>query len=281
MRSRSRPRRFGNPDYHSKAVLPVTFQSLLTLQTALRTRMPERVSVLQSNYIPWKGYFDIIHDSDLCVFYDDVQYTKNDWRNRNRIKTPLGGTWITIPAGDDLGRLICDVRLPDKRWAIKHWKTICQYYSKAAHFKRYRPFFEHIYLGMHWEFLSCLNQHLIKAIAGELLGVKTVFGDSRNYRLNGHKLDRLMELLDKCRANSYISGPAARSYIDHTRFERAGIELLFKSYAGYPDYTQFFPPFDHAVTILDLLFHVGPDAPYYIWGWRENLRKQTLAPAAF
>ena len=239
--------------------------------------MLERVCVLQSNYIPWKGYFDIIHDADTLVFYDDVQYTKNDWRNRNRIKTPLGTTWITIPTGDDLGRLICEVTLPDKRWAIKHWKTICQYHSKAPYFKRYRAFFEHIYLGMSWERLSCLNQYLIRSIAKDLLGITTEFRDSREYHLSGHKLDRLLELVGKCGARSYISGPAGKSYIDPTRFAQAGVNLIYKSYAGYPEYVQFFPPFDHAVTILDLLFHVGPEAPFYIWGWRDNSREGAIA----
>jgi hypothetical protein len=237
--------------------------------------MSERVAVLQSNYIPWKGYFDIIHDADLFVYYDDVQYTKNDWRNRNKIKTPSGASWITIPTGDDLDRLICDVTLRDSRWAVKHWKTICQYYSKAPYFKTYKAFFEHVYLGESWELLSNLNQYLIKSISKDLLGITTEFRDSREYNLSGQKLDRLMELLGNCGARTYISGPSAERYIDATRFEHAGVELIYKSYAGYPEYPQFFPPFDHAVTILDLLFHVGPDAPHYIWGWRDDLRRGT------
>lgn len=239
--------------------------------------MPERVAVLQSNYIPWKGYFDIIHEADLFVYYDDVQYTKNDWRNRNKVKTPSGAAWITIPTGDDLDRLICDVALPDRRWATKHWKTLCQYYSKAPHFKRYRPFFEHVYLGTKWDLLSDLNQFLISSISKDLLGITTEFRNAREYALSGSKLDRLMGLIGKCGARSYISGPAARSYIDPARFEQAGVELIYKSYEGYPEYPQFFPPFDHAVTILDLLFHTGPDAPYYIWGWRGDKRRGVIA----
>lgn len=232
--------------------------------------MPERVAVLQSNYIPWKGFFDIVHDADLVIFYDDVQYTKNDWRNRNRVKGPAGGAWITIPTGNDLNRLICEVQLRDNFWAIKHWKTICQYYSKAPYFKSYQDFFAPIYLHMKWSLLSELNQYLITRIAKDLLGIKTEFRDSREYNLSGTKLDRLISLLGKCNARSYISGPSAERYIDAARFENAGINLVYKSYAGYPAYPQFFPPFDHAVTILDLLFHVGPKAPFYIWGWRDN-----------
>src|SRR5579864_7157911 len=105
-----------------------------------------RAAVLQSNYIPWKGYFDIIHDVDVFVFYDDVQYTKNDWRNRNRIKTAGGVQWLTVPTGSDINRRICDVSLPDPNWTRKHWRTLHQAYSHAPHFHRYESFLSEIYL---------------------------------------------------------------------------------------------------------------------------------------
>lgn len=232
--------------------------------------MTRRVAVLQSNYIPWKGYFDIIHDVDLFVFYDDVQYTKNDWRNRNRIKTASGVQWLTIPTGSDIDRRICDVLLPDARWAEKHWKTLQQAYSPAPHFHRYEAFLRHIYLEERWESLSQLNQYLITAIAREQLGLTTRFEDSRSYAVEGAKFDRLLSLLTRARADVYVSGPSARDYIDANRVAECGIELVYKSYDGYPEYPQRFPPFEHAVSILDLLFNVGPDAPFYIWGWREQ-----------
>jgi hypothetical protein len=229
-----------------------------------------RVAVLQSNYIPWKGYFDIIHDVDLFVFYDDVQYTKNDWRNRNRIKTANGLYWLTVPTGSDIERRICDVRLPDARWAHKHWKTLQQAYSPTPHFHRYEPFFRHVYLEKRWESLSQLNQYLIKAIARDHLGLKTRFDDSRNYAVGGAKFDRLLNLLIELRAEVYVSGPSAHGYIDVQRMEEHGIELVFKTYDRYPEYSQRFPPFEHAVSILDLLFNVGPDAPEYIWGYQRS-----------
>ena len=98
------------------------------------------VAVLQSNYLPWKGYFDIIHDADLFIFYDDVQYTKNDWRNRNKVKVPGGSAWITVPVGPALDRRICDVQIPEHRWQQKHWKTLQQYYGPAPHFRSYDNF---------------------------------------------------------------------------------------------------------------------------------------------
>ena len=227
------------------------------------------VAVLQSNYIPWKGYFDIIHDVDLFIFYDDVQYTKNDWRNRNRIKRPNGVSWLTIPTGTDLNRLICDVRLNDRTWATKHWSIIREAYSKAPYFNVYREFFEHVYLGRTWESLSELNQFLIKAISSKFLGLTTVFGDSRDYQASGERLDRLLDVIKKAKGDVYVSGPSAKSYIDENRFAEEGVVLRYKSYPDYPEYPQLYPPFEHAVSILDLLFHVGPEAPYFIWGRRQ------------
>jgi hypothetical protein len=235
------------------------------------------VSVIQSNYIPWKGYFDIIHDVDLFIFYDDVQYTKNDWRNRNRIKRPSGVSWLTIPTGKDLNRLICEVTLKDPSWATTHWNIIRDSYSSAPHFKAYKQFFEHVYLGTRWESLSELNQFLIKAISRDFLGMTTVFKDSREYTPAGRKRERLLDLLKQAKADVYISGPAAEAYLGENGFDNDGIVLKFKSYSGYPEYPQLYPPFEHRVSILDLLFHTGPDAPYFIWGWRETSNVRQLA----
>ncbi|MCL5036301.1 MAG: WbqC family protein [Chloroflexi bacterium] len=231
----------------------------------------KKVAVIQSNYIPWKGYFDIIHDADLFIFYDDVQFTKNDWRNRNRLKTPGGAKWLSIPVGQSLDRLICEVTLNDSRWAVKHWKTISQYYSRAPFFKTYSDFFEHFYLEMKWDNLSDLNHFLIKSISRDFLGIDTEFKDSRDFFVSGERLDRLFDLLKKAGTDIYISGPSAKNYIDERRFQEAGIKLIYKDYTGYPEYSQFYPPFIHEVSILDLLFHAGPDAGYYIWGWRESV----------
>jgi hypothetical protein len=227
------------------------------------------VAVLQSNYLPWKGYFDIIHDVDLFVFYDDVQFTKNDWRNRNLIKTAAGTQWITVPVGQDIGRRICDVTLPDSRWAEVHWKTLSQNYSRAPHFRQYRELFESVYRGRAWTHLSELNRHLIEAVSREL-GIGARFDDSRAHALQGQGSERLLGLLQSVGAKRYVSGPAAREYLDQGAFERAGIEVTYKSYAGYPEYPQLHPPFEHRVSVVDVLFNLGPAAPGAIWGWRET-----------
>jgi hypothetical protein len=228
------------------------------------------VAVLQSNYIPWKGYFDIIHDVDEFIFYDDVQYTKGDWRNRNLIKTPKGTEWLTVPVGTNLDRLICEVAIEVPSWQARHWGIVQQHYSRAPHFSRYRSFFQEVYAASKWANLSVMNQHLITRISRELLGVRTEFRDSREYQPTGQKLERLFDLLQKAQATTYVSGPSAKDYIDPLRFEEAGIGLVWKDYSGYPEYPQFFGPFTHQVSILDLLFQVGPVAPEYIWGWREK-----------
>lgn len=229
-----------------------------------------RVAIIQSNYIPWKGYFDIIHDVDIFIFYDDLQFTKNDWRNRNKIKTPRGAEWITIPVGTDLRRLICEVELRDPAWQHKHWNLLRLHYERAPHFQTYRGFLEEVLLERTWTNLSELNHFLIRSIARDFLGITTEFLDSRAFNAQGQKQDRLVDLLRKAGTDVYVSGPAARDYIDPAVFESAGIELVYKSYVGYPEYPQMHPPFEHGVSILDLLFNVGPQAPEFIWGWREQ-----------
>lgn len=227
------------------------------------------VVISQSNYIPWKGYFDLIHDADLFVFYDDVQFTKNDWRNRNKLKGQSGVTWITIPVGTNLNRLISEVVPSDTFWQIKHWKLICHLYGKAPYFPLYKDFFEEVYCGRTWSNLSKLNQTLIKYVSKEYLGINTRFMQSSDLPNEGKKQERLLKMLTALGTNVYVSGPSASAYIDPESFKALNIELVWKDYSGYPEYSQFHPPFCHDVSILDLLFHTGPDAPYYIWGWRE------------
>lgn len=234
-----------------------------------------KVAVIQSNYIPWKGYFDIINSVDLFVFYDDVQYTKNDWRNRNLIKTPNGSEWLTIPVGKSERRLICEVRMEDQQWRSRHWKTIVFHYGKARYFKRYSDLFEQVYLGTAWDNLSDFNQFLIKTIATELLGVRTKWVDSRQFKLSQQKLGRLVELLRAVQATEYLSGPSAKDYIEEEMFTRQGITLKYQDYSTYPAYNQLFsPPFIHEVSILDLVFNVGPEAPWYIWGYRNGSERE-------
>jgi len=230
----------------------------------------KRVAILQSNYIPWKGYFDIIHDADTFIFYDDVQYTTNDWRNRNRIKTAAGPQWLTIPVGKHIHRRMCDVALPAGRdWAAQHWRRITAAYQDAPFFKTYAPYFEVFYRDAAWASLSEFNQAIVMAVSRDLLGLATTFEYSSDYALTGTKGDRLLELLTQAKAAHYISGPAARAYLSEEQLAAAGIAVTWKDYSGYPEYPQMHGLFQHDVTILDLLFHKGPAAAWHIWGWRD------------
>ena len=229
-----------------------------------------KVAIIQSNYIPWKGYFDIINDSDIFVFLDDVQYTKNDWRNRNKIKTPKGLSWLTIPSGSNLNRLINEVELKDNNWQKEHWAKITIHYKDSMYFNLYHDFFEDIYLKRKWSSLSELNQYIIKKISREILGINTEFVNSNELESDGKKQDKVLSLVSSVSGSVYLSGPAAKDYNDDQLFKDKGIKLIYKDYSNYPEYEQFHPPFEHGVTILDLIFHKGPEAPYYIWGWRNK-----------
>lgn len=230
-----------------------------------------KVAIIQSSYIPWKGYFDIIHDVDEFIFLDDVQYTVRDWRTRNRIKTANGVCWLTVPAGASRDRLICEVTLDDPSWQKKHWKTICHSYSRTPFFRQYAAFFEDMYLGQSWTNLSQMNRSMTQRIAHELLGISTVFTDSRHYAAQGAKLERILDLLRLSGATDYLSGPMAADYLEPQRFEAMGIGLQLKNYSDYPDYSQLYPPFEHTVSILDLIFNTGPQAPDYIWSHRRGI----------
>lgn len=227
-----------------------------------------RVAIIQSSYIPWKGYFDLIHAVDTFIFLDDVQFTTRDWRTRNRIKTPNGPQWLNIPVGNRTDQLIHEVEIKDASWQRKHWASIRHSYGKAPFFKDYEAFFASVYLDRTWSSLSQLNQYLIRQIATEFLGIRTVFRDSREFQATGKRQDRLISLLPLAGATHYVSGPSARSYIDPRQFEAAGIELSYHDYPDYPVYPQLYPPFEPAVSILDLLFNTGPQASHFVWGWR-------------
>jgi len=230
-----------------------------------------RVAILQSNYIPWKGYFDLIGSVDEFVLYDDVQYTKNDWRNRNRIKTPQGVQWLTIPVriGGRFGQRVVDAEIADAGWGRRHWRTITQNYSRAPHFALVREAFEPLYLGSTDSSLSRVNRALLER-ACELLGIRTRISWSHEYRTVEGRVERLVDLCRQLHADEYLSGPAARSYLDPALFEREGIRVVWMDYSGYPEYPQLHPPFVHEVSILDLLCNTGPEATRYLHSVPRN-----------
>jgi WbqC-like protein family len=226
---------------------------------------PKKIAILQSNYLPWKGYFDLIRAVDLFIILDDVQYTKNDWRNRNRIKTQAGVHWLTLPVvtAQKLHQTIDQTRIA-RPWARAHWLTVQQSYARARHFERYGPGVSLLFDQVADEpMLSRINAILLRGICS-MLGINVPFAWSRDVPSEGRKGDRVLSLCRAAGATHYLSGPAAKSYLDLDEFRAAGIAVTFANYAGYPEYPQLHGQFEHAVSILDLLFNVGPDALTYM-----------------
>lgn len=224
-----------------------------------------RVAILQSNYIPWKGYFDLIAAVDRFILYDDMQYTRRDWRNRNRIKTPQGLQWLTVPV-QVKGRYeqkIKDTLIDGTAWAAEHWKALGLNYARAAHFAETAAWLEPLYRGHADTHLSGLNTRLISAICAKL-GIHTPIGSSSEYRLAEGKSERLADLCQQAGGTVYVSGPSARSYLDEAVFATRGIAVAWFDYSGYPEYPQLWGGFVHEVTILDLLFNCGREAPRYM-----------------
>jgi len=222
----------------------------------------KKVAILQSNYIPWKGYFDLIAAVDEFILYDDMQFTKNDWRNRNKIKTPQGPQWLTIPVGQDINRRIRDVTL-DSRWQSKHWKTLEANYRRAPFFDEVAQWLKPLYTAAEYSHLSQVNRIFIEAIC-KYLGIKTKICNSWDYSLINGKTERLVDICIQAGGAEYVSGPSARNYIDEEIFTSKGIDLTWFDYSAYTEYPQLWGNFEHSVSIVDLLFNCGNTAPRYM-----------------
>jgi hypothetical protein len=217
------------------------------------------ICIIQSNYIPWKGYFDLIADCDWFVVYDEVQFTKNDWRNRNQIKTQSGLHWLSIPVGQDLKRRVADVELPAPEWRDKHWKTLKAAYGRAPYSKEVFRFLEPLYFVDYPQHLTTLNVRMIRGVM-DWLGIKTKVIDSRQLGASFGRTERLVDICGQLNASVYVSGPAAKGYLDVTQFERVNMRVKWFDYSGYPEYPQLWGGFEHRVSIFDLMFNCGPDA---------------------
>lgn len=229
----------------------------------------KKIAILQSNYIPWKGYFDLINSVDEFILYDDAQYTKNDWRNRNKILTNNGMQWLTIPVRHiNLEQKIKETKIVDFSWSKKHWKSIQQNYNKAKYFKDYEDIFEELYLNSKEYYLSQINYRFITAI-NEILGINTKIRWSSEFELIGGQTEKLLGICKQCDAINYLSGPAAKKYFDETLAAREGITIEWMDYSNYLEYTQLHQPFEHEVTILDLIFNKGKNATKFMKSFNQ------------
>jgi len=234
----------------------------------------KRVAIVQSSYVPWKGYFDMINLADELILLDSVQFTRRDWRNRNRIKTPQGARWLTIPVitkGRYLQR-IDEVEVEDPGWADRHWRTLGQHYQASPCFATMRELVQPLFFEGDQSRLTEINRRLLTGLC-ELLGIHTPITRDTDYELRGSSSERLLALCLQAGATHYLSGPAARAYLDVEAFAERAVEVEWMDYSGYPRYPQLHPPFEHGVSVLDLLFNTGGEAPSYMksFGSRQAL----------
>ena len=231
------------------------------------------IAIMQSNYIPWKGYFDMINLVDEFILFDDVQYTKRTWRNRNTIKTPNGPIWLTIPVlvKNNFTQTIRETRTAGQAWRNKHWRAIEFSYRKSPFFETYRELLANAYEDDGEDSLSRINRKFIETI-NAILGISTRITSSSDY---GYKHEpgstrSIARLLKAAQATAFLNGPTARQYMNADTFKTDNIDLIWMDYSAYPEYRQPYPPFEHAVSILDLLLSEGPRATAFMKSFQEG-----------
>lgn len=230
-----------------------------------------RVVVNQPTYIPWMGYFAMIDIADVFVFYDDVQFSVQSWQQRNRIKTGNGTQWLTVPIKKDFGQRICDVRIDtDQIWRKKHWKSIEQAYSSAPCFSEYGAYLTDIY-DVYWLKLSDFNIYAIRWIS-ELLDIRQpLWKRSSDIQTEGNKTDRLLPILREVGCSEYISGLAAKNYLDVEKLESEGIKVKWFDYE-HPAYPQIRGEFISHLSVIDLILNNGKESINYIRGGGDPIR---------
>lgn len=226
-------------------------------------------AIMQPSYIPWRGFFHLVHRSDVFVHFDETQYTRRSWRNRNRIKGPESVRWITIPVhskGFQTKRIpIRDIRVNwSTRWNVSHREILHQTYRAAPFYRRYSAVLDQWY-AREPEFLADFTIDLIQSLAAELGVRKVAFVRSSELDAGGEKTERVVSIMRQVGADHLVNGPTARAYTDHELLREAGLSWEYMDYR-YPEYPQLHRPFDAHVSVLDLLLMVGPEAPRYIWG---------------
>jgi hypothetical protein len=218
----------------------------------------KKILITQSNYIPWRVYFDSISKTDVFVVYDEMQYTKRDWRNRNLIKTPNGLKWLTIPVevkGKYLQK-INETKISDKNWRKSHIGIIKQNYNKAEFFKETFEWLEEVFMKCDFKYLTEINRHFILEI-NKFLGIKTEIKFSEDFNLHKDRNMRLIKICKELNGTDYYSAPAAKSYMDENLFEKNGLKVHYFKYNNYQKYHQLYGDFELGVSVLDLIFNQG------------------------
>ena len=222
------------------------------------------VAVHQPQYLPWLGYFDKIRQADIFCYLDNVQYKKNDWQNRNRIKTSQGWQWLTVPVRFKFPENICDVRINRTvNWRKKHLQALVTNYRRSPFFEQYIGVFEQIYL-QDWEYIAGLNIHVIERLKAALgLDEKPAIQSSQ-LELREEPTDRLIDICKAVKADTYLAGQDGTNYMDLERFKENGIEVIIQEFK-HPIYPQMFDGFQSNMSVVDLLFNCGPESFDKIW----------------
>tara|TARA_R110000850_G_scaffold62_3_gene269 strand:- start:16540 stop:17235 length:696 start_codon:yes stop_codon:yes gene_type:complete len=225
----------------------------------------KKVAIVQSNYLPWKGYFDMIAAVDEFILFDDAQYTRRDWRNRNLIKTPQGTKWLTIPVKvkGKYEQTIRQTEIDGIDWQAAHWTALQLNYRRAPYFNQISELLAPFYMRSEVTHLSEINSKLIGLVC-EFLGIDTKISSTSDYDLAAGRSIKLADLCVQAGASEYVSGPAAKAYIDTKVFEERSVAIRWFDYSDYPPYPQLWGDFTHQVSIVDLLFNCGHDTPSYM-----------------
>lgn len=219
-----------------------------------------QIAVLQPSFIPWLGYFDQIARTDAFVFLDDVQYTRRDWRNRNRIRTPSGWMWLTVPVQTrgKFDQSLLETRIDHSTdWRTKHLQALRHNYARAPYFDLVFPELENTYKkdsAMLVDF--CLE---MLAVINKMLGLQPVTHRSSELNIEGQKADKILSICKALNADEYLTGDLARDYLDASEFGSQNISLKYQNYV-HPEYRQHHPEFYSHLSVVDLLFNEGPDS---------------------
>ena len=238
--------------------------------------MGKKIVIVQPSFIPWLGYFNMMEETDVFVFLDDVQFTVRDWRNRNRVRTDKGWLWLTVPVRLERPYYeyrIVDVRIDNSQdWVSRHLKTFTHYYKRSGYFEEIFTILEKIYTLKH-EFLEDLLLDLIFELT-HYMGITVEFKRSIDMRIppNFKKTERILNILEKMDGvDVYITGPKARNYLDVPLLGRRGIAVVWHEYE-HPFYNQIMWGTDYFIThlsIVDLLFNHGKESKYIITGEKK------------
>lgn len=220
--------------------------------------MEKTLLITQSNYIPWKGYFDLLRSSDVFVVFDEVQYTKRDWRNRNKLICKSGPKWLTIPVKTKkkYNQKISETEVLNDNWVIDHLNFMENNYRKANFFDEYYPIIKKIIIDSQDKYLSKINIRIIKNLL-YLLDINVEIIHSSQFDLDEEKNDKLISICNQLNISNYITGPSALNYIDKKKFIDSNISLSIFEYKNYKQYKQLWDGFDHNVSIIDMFFNLG------------------------